>query len=406
MNAHSAPMVSAYAHYGRVILWSGRTLALLGIFLCVGLGSVRAHPNLQNAMWVQFEPSAVRVALNVSAKEICVAQQIEAEELRLDANRMTRVIRQHADYVQAHLKLQNGTQALTGQLRKITPWPVPTELEDAVVQYELEYAWSGSSPAAVTFSHTMLAEWPYAAGMAWNVSYMMRAKPVESAEISTWLFPGHAPLVVPSGRSVEPRVAEPMASGSADGRTAWAYVRHGIQHIITGYDHLLFVAALVIATLSFGEMVKVIAAFTLAHTLTLALSVFNFFRLPSSVVEPLIALSIVFVALENVLRGPQAHSRWRLAVAFGFGLVHGLGFAGGLLTAMAGLPSNAVWLALIAFSLGVEIGHQVVVVPLFGALALYRRRVTLAGAPVLRTASLLLAGAGSYYLLIALRGPF
>ena len=173
-----------------------------------------------------------------------------------------------------------------------------------------------------------------------------------------------------SGKSVCPSVGIPTGwessgqpaaeSAQTNGwRTCREYLWHGVMHILTGYDHLLFVSALVIATLSFWEMVKVIAAFTLAHTITLVLSVFDIFRLPPFIVEPVIALSIVFIALENVLAPNRAHSRLRLAVAFGFGLIHGLGFAGGLREAMAGLPSIGIWIALAAFSTGVEIGHQV-----------------------------------------------
>jgi hypothetical protein len=95
--------------------------------------------------------------------------------------------------------------------------------------------------------------------------------------------------------------------------------------------------------------------------------------MPSAIVEPVIAASIVIVALQNLLRPQSTHSRARLLVAFGFGLVHGLGFAGGLLDAMEGLPSLGIWIALLAFSIGVEVGHQVVVLPLFSALAASRR---------------------------------
>jgi hypothetical protein len=176
------------------------------------------------------------------------------------------------------------------------------------------------------------------------------------------------------------------------------------MHILTGYDHLLFVSALVIAALSFWEMAKVIAAFTLAHTLTLALSVFNIVRLPSSLVEPVIAASIVFVAVENIVRPSRAHSRARLMVAFGFGLIHGLGFAGGLLDSMEGLPSIGIWVALAAFSIGVELGHQVVVLPLFAIMSAGRKNGASGfQAAAQRYASALIACFGAYYLVIALR---
>ena len=179
------------------------------------------------------------------------------------------------------------------------------------------------------------------------------------------------------------------------------------MHILTGWDHLLFVSALVIATQSFWEMVKVITAFTLAHTLTLALCAFGIFRLPAYVVEPVIALSIIFVALENLLWPQRARSRIRLAVAFGFGLIHGLGFAGGLLDAMAGLPAIGTWIALGAFSFGVETGHQLVVLPLFGLLALSRYKMSDQGrVALLRYSASAISVSGAYYLCVALHEQF
>jgi len=150
------------------------------------------------------------------------------------------------------------------------------------------------------------------------------------------------------------------------------YCRHGLLHILTGYDHLLFVTALVLAVRSLWDLVKVITAFTAAHSITLTLSAFDLVRLPSRVVEPIIAASIVFVALQNVFWPEQTRGWTRLTVAFFFGLFHGLGFAGGLLAAMEGMPTQALALAIIGFSVGVEIGHQVVVLPTFVALKLAR----------------------------------
>jgi len=159
-------------------------------------------------------------------------------------------------------------------------------------------------------------------------------------------------------------------------RLVGAFVRHGIAHIITGYDHLLFVGALVLAVTGWRDLIKVIAVFTLAHTLTLALAVLNIIRLPSSIVEPMIAASIVAVAVQNIIWPEHSHGRNRLLLAFGFGLFHGLGFAGGLLDAMSGMALGSVALAIIAFSIGVEIGHQVVVLPAFYGLTLLRRADT------------------------------
>jgi hypothetical protein len=377
--------------------------AFLALFLMLA-ESVSAHPFLQDSMWVLFAPDQVRVAVNVSLKEVLIAQGIESGD-DFDAAVVTAAAEQHRAYVARHLKLGVNGRPLAGQVTQVTAPPVFTSAEKSFFQYELEYPLAGPPPAEITFAQDMLREFPYAAGQAWDVSYVMRLRRFDSDEITTGLLRREQPAVFPTGWEVG---ASPVPSPQVNAwRTCRDYFWHGLIHILTGYDHLLFVGALVLATFRFWEMVKVIAAFTLAHTLTLALSVFDIFRLPPWVVEPVIALSIVFVALENVLFPARARSRVRLAVAFGFGLVHGLGFAGGLLTAMEGLPAIGIWIALAAFSLGVEIGHQVVVLPLFGLLALGRRTLREGfQAPILRYGSAAISLGGAYYLFLSLEQFF
>lgn len=180
------------------------------------------------------------------------------------------------------------------------------------------------------------------------------------------------------------------------------------MHILGGYDHLLFMAALVLAVVSLGDLVKVVTAFTLARTLTLTLAVLDVVRVPGRIVEPMIALSIVVVALQNVFWPDRSHGRERLAIAFAFGLFHGLGFAGGLLEAMEGMPGVAVATAIAAFSLGVEIGHQMVVLPIFTARLLARRACQGSDRAhrmevVLRFGSGAISVAGMMYFIAALR---
>ena len=187
---------------------------------------------------------------------------------------------------------------------------------------------------------------------------------------------------------------------------AMAFVRHGIMHILTGYDHLLFVGALLLAAASLWDLFKVISAFTLAHTITLVLSTLDLFRLTGSIVEPMIAVSIVFVAVQNVVWPTHSRDWSRLFTAFLFGLFHGLGFAGGLLEAMSTMHAATAALAIMAFSVGVEMGHQVVVLPAFGVLRLLRNG-TVNGIGhdglVQRYGSAGIALAGIMYLVAALR---
>ena len=152
------------------------------------------------------------------------------------------------------------------------------------------------------------------------------------------------------------------------------YTVLGIGHILTGFDHLLFVLALVMIVRSRRRLIVTITAFTLAHSISLALATLNVVRVPGPPVEATIALSIVFVAAE-ILRQRQGHEglavRKPWVIAFSFGLLHGLGFAGAL--AEVGLPQNSIPLALLCFNVGVEIGQLLFITAVLSLAALVKR---------------------------------
>ncbi len=157
--------------------------------------------------------------------------------------------------------------------------------------------------------------------------------------------------------------------GDTPSSSRLGFFRLGVEHILRGYDHLLFLAALLLPGGRLLSMLAIVTAFTLAHSVTLALAVLRVVTLPDRVVECAIALSIVWVALENVLL-PRAPSR-RWVVSFVFGLVHGFGFASTLLA--LDLPPRNMALALLGFNLGVETGQAVVVALLVPLLAWMRQ---------------------------------
>jgi len=155
---------------------------------------------------------------------------------------------------------------------------------------------------------------------------------------------------------------------------AWLYLKLGIEHILLGIDHLLFVLALLLITRGTWLLMKTVTAFTVAHSITLALATLGYVHVPSAPVEALIALSIVFVAVEIVRlwqgrEGLTARAPW--VVAFTFGLLHGLGFAGAL--SEVGLPAGHIPVALLFFNLGVEIGQLLFVAVIICLFALVRR---------------------------------
>jgi hypothetical protein len=141
-------------------------------------------------------------------------------------------------------------------------------------------------------------------------------------------------------------------------QVARTYIALGIEHILTGVDHLLFVSGLLLLVSGVRRLLFTVSAFTLSHTVTLTLATLGFVHVPPAPVEAVIALSILFVAYEVLRKRERPHGlaqRRPWLVAFSFGLLHGLGFAGGL--SAAGLPAGHIPLALGFFSAGVEIGH-------------------------------------------------
>lgn len=143
----------------------------------------------------------------------------------------------------------------------------------------------------------------------------------------------------------------------------------GVEHIATGYDHLLFVLALVLCGRSLLTLLKIVTAFTLAHSITLGAAAFDLVTLPSALVEAAIALSIAYVAFENLYPRHAISRRW--TISFGFGLVHGFGFSSVLKE--IGLPKGNELLALLNFNLGVEAGQIAAVALVVPALLWLRK---------------------------------
>jgi hydrogenase/urease accessory protein HupE len=186
---------------------------------------------------------------------------------------------------------------------------------------------------------------------------------MEFADGTTWterLTPGRPSVAVPARQS--------------GWGVAGQYLRLGVEHILSGFDHLLFVLSLLLITGVGWRLVATVSAFTVSHSITLTAATLGFVRVPQRPVEAVIALSIVFVAAEIVRRdrgrdGVAVRAPW--VVAFTFGLLHGLGFAGGL--SEAGLPAGHIPTALLFFSAGVEAGHLLFVGSVVSLITLCRR---------------------------------
>ena len=366
--------------------------------------AMMGHPVAQGAMDVVVSADHVDIQAHVSTEEVFVA---EAFGGKADAKgSLEDIWRRHGAYLVAHLQPTADGVPLAGQVRDITP-PGKTVSH---VNYDLRFdiPVGRQHPGLIVLRQNVLNEFIFAPGNRWETSYIVRISQPDRPAREGLLLTSRESLTFTCTWTASP-VATATRSRLDERAMAGAFLRHGIRHILGGYDHLLFIAGLVLAVTSMWDLLKVVTAFTLAHTLTLTLAVLDVVRLSNRIVEPMIAASIVFVALQNLFAPTHSRGLTRLGVAFGFGLFHGLGFAGGLLQAMEGMQGVAVATAIAAFSVGVEVGHQVVALPLFAVMKLTRacsQRTTHPGRLPYWfscTASSVICVAGMVYLVAALR---
>ncbi len=207
---------------------------------------------------------------------------------------------------------------------------------------------------------------------------------------------------LPSAASAEPgkiSAAKPVAIHPGAGslwRQAWIFFKLGVHHIATGWDHLVFLFGLLLVSRSVLELIKVVTAFTLAHSLTLALAAAGLVTAPGAIIEPAIALTIAYVGLVGLLWRSSRHGVW---LALLFGLVHGFGFAGALAESLSvELSTQASWLvSLASFNLGIE-AFQVLLVCILVPLLACAARYSWSGAAArLASCAVLVAGLGWFF---------
>jgi hydrogenase/urease accessory protein HupE len=372
------------------------------LLVCAATPPAAAHPLLQDAMRIDVARDSITLHVTATWDEVLVAAAAAGRgKAPLDER-----LRRHGEYIVSRLTVEVDGQPLHGS---VTATPAPDS--SPPFTFTLSYSMSGplsrprerareradlaSGNARLTLRNDVLREVGLSLGGPWEVSYLVTLTEGGRTAPAPFLLTAAAPLTIDLDAALGPPASAP--------RLAWAYLRQGILHILRGYDHLLFVAALVLAAVTLRDLVKVVVAFTLAHATTLTLCALRWISIRESVVEPLIAASIVVVALQNLLAPASSRRAPRLAIAFGFGLLHGCGFASGALQAMRDLPAAGLGLAVGAFSLGVEIGHQAIVIPTFMLLTRLRERTTAAAmTAVQRAGSAAIAVAGGVYLWLAL----
>ncbi|WP_066307220.1 HupE/UreJ family protein [Bacillus sp. FJAT-29814] len=289
-------------------------------------------------------------AIEVNEKTLDYELKVDLEELGHALNKET-AQQQHIDtkviqdYINSRIKLYADSQLIEGVVEK-------NDIE-------------------------MINEKPFAVvNLAYNIEHKPEKLVVEYSMFMDDSDPSHANYAtVKLNGKVQEKVLSFESRELEIGEVSFLqnvkqFVLIGLEHIFTGYDHILFVISLLIGARTIRHIFSLVTAFTIAHSVTLALATFNIVVLPSRLVESVIALSIIYVALINIFNKDAKHQPW---LAFGFGLIHGFGFAG-ILSEMRLDPGHMA-MSLLSFNIGIEIG-QLLIVSIAFPVILWIRKLT------------------------------
>lgn len=339
------------------------TLGLLALLTQAAL----AHPAQFTTLQIEIDPSGhFQATLNVDILSYALEQTSAAttnEQLEsvLNGPRVTlgKLLSDSGDRFRREVVIRTDAGDVIP-----TSWQLPDLAEvDAVLARKIQPAIL--MPGDISFSgtlpedaHNISIRLPYVLGDTVQVYELPNGEshdePVASGDYSS---------------AIELKLAPP---GAASRLTDFGrYVGVGFKHIVPeGLDHILFVLGLFLLSNRLVPLLWQVSAFTVAHSITLGLSIYGVIRLPSSITEPLIAASIVYIAVENICTGEL--KPWRPVVVFGFGLIHGLGFASAF--AEVGLPRNNFLIGLVGFNVGVECGQLAVITAAFVVVGWFRHR--------------------------------
>ena len=366
-----------------------KTLIALILLNFLGILSASAHEVSPSIADITITDNQIEIEIRLMAEAVLAeidlsettdtnesARVEEYDRLRaLEAQALAEAVRVFWPSIQTRLHLWAVPEHQDLSLRLAEVRVIGEENQDLPRFSILRITGSLASPSAVSFA------WDSELG-----NLVLRQQGVENG-LTEYLSDGQ-------------RSSAMNGQGALEKRSAWgelfSYVPVGFDHIIPkGLDHILFVLGLFFLTLRVSALLWQISAFTLAHTVTLAAGAMGWVTISGSVVEPLIAASIVFVAVENIFS--QKLHRWRPALIFGFGLLHGLGFASVLQE--FGLPDGQFIAALVGFNIGVEIGQLTVIACAFLLLGVWFGNKPWYRAYISIPSSCLIALIGAYWVI-------
>ena len=345
--------------------WIGRGLILVAVMLAAI--PLAAHPVPFSYLDVQLQPTAVNVLLTVHIYDLAHDLQVAPMERLLDSGFVT----EHESTIRALLAPRLDLKA---DGRSLTPeWLRHDILEDRQsVRFYLRYA--TTPPGIVSVSAKMF---PY------DASHQTFVNMYESDALRSQVI-----------LDLNHTEAEYFA-GTRQGVLAVVrrFIPAGVHHILIGPDHLLFLVGLLLLGGSVRRLAMVVTSFTIAHSVTLSLAALNILTPPARLIEPAIALSIVYVGADNLLaQGGRDVRAW---IAFAFGFIHGFGFAN-VLREME-LPSRALGWSLFSFNFGVEIGQLLVVATVASTFAVLRSRSEWAQRQLVYAGSIAVILAGAFW---------
>jgi hydrogenase/urease accessory protein HupE len=347
-------------------------LAVVAAVLCLAALSLpaQAHPAPFSYLDLHLEQGRIDGVVTVHVIDLAHELQTDEPALLLDQSELSRRYSQIGSILAARLQVGDGTLP-------------PLE-------------WQSIAPVA--------------GDDAVRLAFTIAAPPPAALRVEAQLFPydqAHQTFVnIYEGTTLSQQWI--MAAGSAPGvhyagttagvmAVLGTFIPSGVHHIMIGPDHVLFVIGLILLGGSWRRLAVIVTSFTVGHSITLSLAALGLVVIPAAVIEPLIALSIVVVGADNLLRGPAPEQsrdlRWLFA--FAFGLIHGFGFA--YVLRELGLPQAQLAWSLFAFNLGVEIGQLAIVLVVTAALLTVRRRSPATARRVATIGSLAVMAAGAYW---------
>ncbi|MDR3456562.1 MAG: HupE/UreJ family protein [Verrucomicrobiae bacterium] len=313
-----------------------RTLWLAAWLAAGATITARAHdPGLSVA--------TARLGAGTVAIHLAMARTDAEQIVRLDADHDGQVTEAEFQAARPELERQGARSfAVTVQGKVLTPERVSVQRDNQDgVHFDLTF--SGVTGGELTIRSVWIRE--LARGHRQYLSLQNESQHVIGEKM---LDAGHDAMTLPLAAPVETAVVQ---------HSFKEFLSLGVEHIATGYDHQLFLLGLLLVGGTWRSALKIITSFTVAHSITLALTALNVIHLPSKFVEPMIAASIVYVGLENLLRR-KMENRWMLT--FCFGLIHGCGFASALQDLGVGANGTPILVPLVSFNLGVEAGQLVI----------------------------------------------